>query len=125
MEVELKNSGDYNLLKVEAFYSKGGMNLFSGESGSKGMNVLVKAVKVEYSRGFMSESYVMFDKSVPNFKFFLFPMGRDNKKKVAAFNAALDGLDGEAVAALFEADNKKAIVDVVKLVLGVPADAAA
>ena len=125
MEMELKNSGDYNNLKVEASYAKGGMNYFNGNREPKGMYISVAASEVSYSRGFKSEAFLMFDDSVANFKFFLFPMGRDNKKKVAAFNAALDGLDGEAVAALFEADNKKAIVDVVKLVLGVPAEVAA
>ena len=125
MKVELKNSGTYNLLKVEASYSKGGINYWNYKNEPKGMYVHISAVEAKFDGGFYSESFMVGGDDIGSFKMFLFPMNRNSKKKVAEANAVLDGLDGEVIAKYFEEGNKKAIADIVYLVFGIGKEEAA
>lgn len=120
MELELKDfNPEYNTLKVEAYYSKGGINYFNYKDEPRGMYVRVSAVNIKYERGFRSESFMVGGNDVGSFKFLVLPMKRNSKKKVGEFNNLLnEKLPGDDIIKMFKAGDKKMIVDVISLALG-------
>ena len=113
------NVDGYNTLEVKAYYSKGGMNYWNGKNDPKGMFVNVTALNVEEGPVFTSRSFMIGGNDTNSFKFFLFPMGRDNKKKVAKYNEFLAGIDDSKLVEMFKEDDKAGIVFYIKAGLGV------
>ncbi len=122
MDIKMNVDG-YNTLEVKAYYSKGGMNYWNGKNDPKGMFVNVTALNVEEGSVFTSRSFMIGGNDTNSFKFFLFPMGRDNKKKVAKYNELLAGADGEDIVDMFSKNDKAGIVNYIKIGLGLPLSA--
>ncbi len=64
-------------MKIEVYYSKGGMNYFTGRNERRWLYMSVCPVQREFKSGYTSESYTAFSGT----KQLLMEMGRFNLKK--------------------------------------------
>lgn len=73
--------GDATHLKVELYYTKGGMNYFTGKTEARGIFLSVTPVKRSTDGKYASESYTAFT----GIKKHVLDMARFNQKKFDAF----------------------------------------
>jgi len=104
--IELNREGhEYNTLKIEARYTKGGMNCSNYKEEPRGIYVHVRPTFIKHERGFQSESCMLFAKD-GGFKMLVKPLKRLSTKKVNAVQEALNGLDESRIKALFMASDE-------------------
>ena len=97
-----RDGHEYNTLEIEARYSKGGINYFSGQNEGRGIYIHVSPFFVKYERGFQSKSCMLFAKN-GGFKMLVTPLNRLSTKKVNETQTKIDALDGTEIASLFMA----------------------
>lgn len=101
---------EFGELKIEVFYSLGGMNYFSGTVSRRGIYLLCKPI----SRGNGFESSIMMgDQRRSGFKFLLMEQNRKNQKKIDECFAKVSQITN-TIAELYEAEKYDALVDLVR-----------
>lgn len=112
-EIEIEGS-KVNAIDIAVKYNKGGMNYFNYKEEKRGLYLYVRGVKLDGS----SVSFMMFGNKL-DFKAFLAPMGRDNKKKVAGYNDKLAAvMVPKDIIELYKAGAGGVIISYVKNVIG-------
>ena len=120
MDISLKeNIGEHNNIEVEAYYSLGGANYFRGGSDKRGFYFRVHGNHLTFERGFISRKYLMFGSDDKDFKFLIVELKRDNKKRLAEINAAIDTMDKDKIIALYAAGDKRGLIELMVDAVGV------
>ncbi len=106
MNIDIQTTRDgqeFNKLKINARYSKGGINHANGDNEPRGIYIHVRPVFSEpRGNGIASESFMMFAKD-GSFKLFITPLKRLSTKKVEQTQQNINALDENEVRALFMA----------------------
>lgn len=103
IQIDVTQDGhQYNTLEIEARYSKGGINYFTGQNEGRGIYIHVSPFFIKYERGFQSKSCMLFAKN-GGFKMLVTPLNRLSTKKVNETQVKIEALDGMEIAELFMA----------------------
>ncbi len=97
----LPTTTDKKFIKVEAYYSKGGMNYFNGASERRGYYLSVMPVERSNERGYTTESFMMFSGT----KKLLLEVARQSPKAQDQAKALIDGSKDELVQYIVKKSN--------------------
>lgn len=89
IEVENAEQVEATHIEVQLYYSKGGMNYFTGSTEARGFYLSVTPVSISHERGYTSRSFTAFS----GIKKMVLEVARFNQKKFDEFTPSEDDVN--------------------------------